>query len=88
MCPQPEITGRDLRTRSHEIIDALENGQAFTITRHGHPIGTLVPLRHTRRFVSQQDFAAMSSGAPALSIDAFRADQDAATAPELDDRGR
>jgi prevent-host-death family protein len=88
MCPQPEITGRDLRTRSKEIIDALENGQAFTITRYGRPIGTLVPLRHTRRFVSQQDFARMSKSAPELSIDAFRADQDAATDPDLDDRGR
>jgi hypothetical protein len=30
MSAQPEITQRDLRIRSKEIMDAVENGQAFT----------------------------------------------------------
>jgi prevent-host-death family protein len=55
----PEITQRDLRNRSKEIMDAVENGQAFTVTRDGHRIGELIPLRH-RRFVPRQEFAAMS----------------------------
>jgi antitoxin (DNA-binding transcriptional repressor) of toxin-antitoxin stability system len=29
-------------------MDAVENGQAFTVTRDGHRIGELVPLRHRR----------------------------------------
>jgi prevent-host-death family protein len=74
----PEITQRDLRTRSREIMDAVEHGESFTVTRDGHRIGELIPLRHRRRFVSRQEFADMSRNAPAIDPGAFRADQDAA----------
>jgi antitoxin (DNA-binding transcriptional repressor) of toxin-antitoxin stability system len=72
----PEITQRDLRSRSREIMDAVEHGQSFTVTRDGHQIGELVPLRRRRTFVSRQEFAAMSRNAPVASLEAFRADQD------------
>jgi len=75
---QPEITQRDLRNRSKEIMDAVESGQAFTVTRDGHRIGELIPLRRRRRFVPRQEFAVMSRGAPGIDIEAFRADQEAA----------
>ena len=78
MTAQPEITQRDLRNRSREIMDAVENGQAFTVTRDGHRIGELVPLRHRRRFVPQREFAAGSRSAPGMDIETFRADQEAA----------
>ena len=74
----PEITQRDLRSRSREIMDAVEHGQSFTVTRDGHQIGELIPIRQRRRFVSRQEFAAMSRNAPASDLVAFRADQDAA----------
>jgi predicted nucleic acid-binding protein len=35
---QPEITQRDMRQRSKEIMDAVEGGQSFTVTRDGHLI--------------------------------------------------
>jgi antitoxin (DNA-binding transcriptional repressor) of toxin-antitoxin stability system len=73
----PEITQRDLRSRSREIMDAVEHGQAFTVTRDGHQIGELIPIRRRRRFVSRQEFAAMSRNAPVSNLDAFRADQEA-----------
>jgi prevent-host-death family protein len=73
----PEITQRDLRTRSREIMDAVEHGESFTVTRDGRRIGELIPLRHRSRFVSRQEFAVMSRNAPAINPDAFRADQDA-----------
>ena len=78
MSEQPEITQRDLRNRSKEIMDAVENGQAFTVTRDGHRIGELIPLRRRRRFVPRQEFAAMSRTASAVDPEALRADQDAA----------
>jgi antitoxin (DNA-binding transcriptional repressor) of toxin-antitoxin stability system len=59
-------------------MDAVEHGQSFTVTRDGHRIGELIPLRQRRRFVSRQDFIAMSRNAPGIDLDAFRADQDAA----------
>ncbi|MFJ6569864.1 prevent-host-death protein [Streptomyces sp. NPDC091292] len=85
MTAQPEITQRDLRTRSKEIMDAVQGGQAFTVTRDGHQIGELVPLRRRRRFVPRGEFAAMSRTAPDISLDAFRADQEATAAQETDD---
>ena len=75
---QPEITQRDLRTKSREIMDAVEHGQSFTVTRDGHRIGELIPLRRRRRLVPRQEFIAMSRNAPAVDLEAFRADQDAA----------
>ncbi len=74
----PEITQRDLRSKSREIMDAVEHGQSFTVTRDGHRIGELIPIRQRRRFVSRQEFAAMSRNAPESDLEAFRADQDAA----------
>jgi prevent-host-death family protein len=85
MTAQPEITQRDLRNRSKEIMDAVEGGQAFTVTRDGHRIGELIPLRRKRRFVPRQEFVAMSRGAPSIAIDAFRADQDATADQEMSD---
>ena len=75
MSSQPEISQRDLRMRSKEIMDAVEHGQAFTVTRDGREIGELIPLRRRRRFVSRADFAAMSRLAPTVDLPAFRADQ-------------
>lgn len=85
MSAQPEITQRDLRTRSKEIMDAVENGQAFTVTRDGHRIGELIPLRRRRRFVPRQEFVAMSAAAAAVDVEAFRADQETAVDHDLAD---
>ena len=82
MSLQPEITQRDLRNRSKEIMDAVEHGQSFTVTRDGHRIGELIPLRRRFRFVARQEFAAMSRNAP--SIDIFRADQEVAVDHDAD----
>ena len=59
-------------------MDAVEHGESFTVTRDGHRIGELIPLRRRRRFVPRQEFTAMSRNAPGSDLEAFRADQDAA----------
>ena len=59
-------------------MDAVERGESFTVTRDGHRIGELIPLRQPRRFVTRQEFAAMSRNAPGNDLETFRADQDAA----------
>jgi len=78
MTAQPEITQRDLRNKSKEIMDAVEGGQAFTVTRDGHRIGELIPLRRRRRYVPRGEFAAMSRSASAIDLEIFRGDQDIA----------
>jgi prevent-host-death family protein len=85
MSAQPEITQRDLRTKSKEIMDAVQGGQSFTVTRDGHRIGELIPLRRRRRFVPRSEFAAMSRTAPDIRLEDFRADQDAEIDQQLDD---
>jgi antitoxin (DNA-binding transcriptional repressor) of toxin-antitoxin stability system len=52
-------------------------GSPFTVTRDGQQIGELIPIRRRRRFVSRQEFGAMSRNAPGNDLEAFRADQDA-----------
>jgi hypothetical protein len=66
-------------------MDAVEHGQAFTVTRDGHQIGELIPPRRCRRFVSRAEFADMSRGASPIDLDAFRADQDAAAEHDTED---
>jgi len=85
MTAQPEITQRDLRNRSREIMDAVEHGQGFTVTRDGHRIGELLPLRGRRRFVSRAEFATGSRSAPTMDVAALRADQDAAVDSDVGD---
>jgi antitoxin (DNA-binding transcriptional repressor) of toxin-antitoxin stability system len=65
-------------------MDDVESGQAFTVSRDGNRIGELIPLRR-RRFVSRQEFAAMSRGAPPISVDTFRADQEAIADQDISD---
>jgi len=78
MTIQPEITQRDLRNRSREIMDSVEGGQGFVVTRDGRQIGELIPLRRARRFVTREEFSAGSRTASPIDLDRFRADQDAA----------
>ena len=79
------VSQRDLRLRSKEIMDALEHGQAFTVTRDGHEIGELVPLARRRRFVARDEFARASKSAPTFDVAAFRAQLEAEFDGELDD---
>jgi prevent-host-death family protein len=85
MATQTKISQRDLRMRSKEIMDAVERGESFTVTRDGRGIGELVPLRRDRTFVTREEFVEMSRGAPHIDYDRFRADLDAVIDPYLDD---
>jgi prevent-host-death family protein len=40
-----EITEHELRIDCDSIMRSVERGGSFVITRHGAPIGELVPLR-------------------------------------------
>lgn len=79
-----EISQRDLRMRSREIMDAVEHGETFTLTRGGRQIAQLVPLR-PRRSVPIEDFIAASRSAPDLDYERFRHDLDEVLDPELHD---
>lgn len=75
-----EITQRELRNDSGEIMRRLDEGESFIVTRNGTPVGELAPLRR-HRFVTAEAAVAMFRGAPPVDLDALRADLDALADP-------
>ncbi len=71
-----EVTQRELRNESGEIMRAVDQGESFVVTRNGVPVGELIPLRQ-RRFVSADAAVAVFAGAPRIDPESFRADIDA-----------
>ena len=71
-----EITQRQLRNDSGEIMRALDRGEAFVVTRNGVPVGELRPIR-PRTFVTADAAVAAFAGAPAIDPARFRTDADA-----------
>ena len=81
-----EITQRELRNQSGEIMRELDAGKTFVVTRNGVPVGELTPLRR-HRFVTADDAVAMFRGAPTLDYQRLRADLDARADPAAAPRG-
>jgi len=71
-----EITQRELRNDSGEIMRALDRGESFVVTRNGVAVGELVPVRR-RRFVAASAAAAAFANAAAIDAEQFRRDIDA-----------
>jgi antitoxin (DNA-binding transcriptional repressor) of toxin-antitoxin stability system len=70
-----DITQRQLRNDSGEIMRGLDRGETFVVTRHGVPVGELTPLRR-HRFVNADHAVAMFRGAPSVDLARLRTDLD------------
>lgn len=70
-----EITQRELRNKSGDIMRALDAGEHFTVTRNGVAVGDLHPNAR-RRFVGRDAALRAFAHAPAIDADLFRADVD------------
>jgi antitoxin (DNA-binding transcriptional repressor) of toxin-antitoxin stability system len=70
-----DLTQRELRNDSGEIMRALDAGQTFRVTRIGVPVGELTPVRR-RRYVARDTALAALATAAAIDADQFRADVD------------
>jgi prevent-host-death family protein len=70
-----EITQRQLRNESGEIMRELDRGESFVVTRNGVPVGELTPVRR-RRFVPVAEVIAGFSKLPAIDSERFREDVD------------
>jgi len=70
-----EITQRELRNESGDIMRGLDRGETYVVTRNGVPVGELVPIRRSRFVPADVVVGAFESAAP---IDAarFRSDVD------------
>ena len=81
-----QVTQRELRNGSGEIMRALDQGESFVVTRNGVPVGELLPLQR-RRHVSAEAAVAAFANAPAVDRDRFRADVDAVLDQDPSPRG-
>ena len=70
-----EITQRELRNDSGEIMRGLDRGESFLVTRNGVPVGELIPL-HRRRFVTADAISGAFADAPRLDPERFQRDLD------------
>ena len=80
-----EINQRDLRMRSREIMDAVEHGERFTVTRDGREIAELIPLAGRRTFVPSREFVELGRGLTTSDPDKLRADIDSMADQFADD---
>jgi antitoxin (DNA-binding transcriptional repressor) of toxin-antitoxin stability system len=81
-----EITQRELRNGSGEIMRALDHGESFVVTRNGVPVGELRPVRR-KHFVSVEAVLAAFRDAPPINRERFRADLDRWVDQEASVRG-
>ncbi len=81
-----EITQRELRNGSGEIMRELDAGESFIVTRNGVPVGELTPLRR-HRFVPAETALALFRTAPAVDFSRFRSDLDSAARQDPTPRG-
>lgn len=81
-----EISQRELRNDSGEIMRRLGQGETFVVTSNGVPVGELTPLRR-HRFVRADAAIAMFHSAPDIDFATFRADLDAVATQDAAPRG-
>jgi len=70
-----EISQRELRNRSGEVMRALDAGESFIVTRNGAAVGELSPVVR-RRFVDRAAAIDAFRGAAPIDPGRFRADAD------------
>jgi prevent-host-death family protein len=74
------ISQRELRNDSGEIMRQVEAGESFIVTRNGVPTAQLVPLKR-RAWVPRNELVASAKHLPHLDFARFRADIDAVVDP-------
>ena len=71
-----EITQRQLRNDSGEVMRGLDGGEVFVITRNGVPVRELRPITR-RRFVPRDAVLQAFAGAAPIDVRRFRDELDA-----------
>ena len=70
-----EITQRQLRNDSGDVMRALDAGNSFILTRNGVPVGELSPVRQ-RGFVARDVVREAFVSASSIDFQRLRADLD------------
>ena len=78
------IPQRELRNQNAQVLDSVEAGASFVVTRNGVPVAELRPIgRGRRRLVPRSDLAAVVAAGPRIDAASFRRDLDRAIDPYL-----
>lgn len=70
------ITQRELRNQSAHIMDDVERGVTYCITRGSRPIAELRPLTSRRRFVPSDELVEAATKRPPVDYQAMREEAD------------
>ena len=81
-----EVSQRELRNESGEIMRRLDEGETFVVTRNGMPVAELTPLRR-HRFVPAETAVAIFRQAPRVEFVRFREDLDRMSSQDPTPRG-
>ena len=81
-----QISQRELRNDSGEIMRQLDQGESFIVTRNGVPVAELSPLRR-HRFVRAEAAVAAFRGAPRVDFGRLRSDLDRGADQDSTPRG-
>ena len=73
------IGQRELRNDNAKVIDAVEAGETFVVTRNGTPVAELRPVSQERKtFVPRAAIVEAAQRGPSVDASGFRRDLDAA----------
>ncbi|MER8102455.1 MULTISPECIES: PhdYeFM domain-containing protein [unclassified Kitasatospora] len=71
------ITQRELAARSKAVLDDVEAGEIYHITRNGTEIAEVRPISSRRRFVPVEELQRKWRNAPTVDATQMRAEADA-----------
>jgi antitoxin (DNA-binding transcriptional repressor) of toxin-antitoxin stability system len=80
-----ELTQRELRNESGQIMRALDRGESFTITRNGVVVGELRPVGR-RRVVSSAALLEALGKLPPIDANRLRVDLDSIASQDPEPR--
>jgi antitoxin (DNA-binding transcriptional repressor) of toxin-antitoxin stability system len=79
-----DVSVRQFVADSGSVTRGLRQGRTYTLTLNGEPLAKMIPIRR-RRAVPKEEVLAIFATAPAIDVDALRADLDADISQDLDD---
>lgn len=76
-----DVTIRELRNRGGDVVDRVQRGEEFTVTRDGTPVAHLGPLPRPR--LSATELIRRARHLPHVDPEKLKADLDALIDPSL-----
>ncbi|WP_259783398.1 type II toxin-antitoxin system Phd/YefM family antitoxin [Brachybacterium muris] len=76
-----DVTIRDLRNRSADVLRRVAHGESLTVTKDGEPVASVVPL--PRKSLNVEELISRRRSLPRVDADELKADIDELIDPAL-----